>query len=305
MNNAEFGYCNQDADPRSSPPASRREERAPTTPFAQPRELTGTETGWRDEGAPASSVNVTRCVRFLPGCRFPAYRKYSGQAHFDRTAEQCLLSLIREPRTYLGLSDIARMAAAQPLAPGRGSMKGKLISEDDASVPSPSGSGVDSYETPRLGLGGCLGAARACAALTAALGLVAMALDDPGLVIDLLESVPAPRAAPRWCRSDASRAGFSLRVRMKRSTQPLPSGSCTRPAGSAPRKGELTLVVVATNWLPRSWRSSRPRGDARGEAAEAARPSAHRLQRLEPAGPRAGVDAHALGRAVIDGDEDR
>src|SRR3712207_9550661 len=47
-------------------------------------------------------------------------------------------------------------------------------------------------------------------------------------------------------------------------------------------------------------------GDVLGEAAEAAPHAlADRLERLEAGGAEGGVDADALGRAVVDGDEHR
>ena len=73
-----------------------------------------------------------------------------------------------------------------------------------------------------------------------------------------------------------------------------------------PRKASSRWKSSATNWLPWSWRSFRPRGDALGEGAEAgAHALAQRLERLEAGRPAGGVDADAFGRAVIDRDEDR
>src|SRR4051812_44001307 len=86
---------------------------------------------------------------------------------------------------------------------------------------------------------------------------------------------------------------------------------------------------VMPSWTPRSWarasrRSQTPRrdvrhvlaavvvadgeaaGDVLGEAAEVAADAlAERLERLKAGGPVGSVEADALGRAVVDGNEDR
>src|SRR3954466_1246987 len=100
---------------------------------------------------------------------------------------------------------------------------------------------------------------------------------------------------------------------MNRSAQPFPSGARTNAGElSMPRKRSSLWKSRAMYWLPWSWRTERPRadreaaGDLLREAAEVPpHPLAERLERLEPVGTVAGVDADALGRAVVGGDEDR
>src|SRR5512132_4616785 len=88
---------------------------------------------------------------------------------------------------------------------------------------------------------------------------------------------------------------FSLRVRMKRSATPLPSGWRTKDGeGSMPRV--VGAVVVA---------KLQPRCHVLADGAEvAAHPLPDRFQCLEAVGGLVGVDADAFAVAVVDGDED-
>src|SRR5215218_8935943 len=89
---------------------------------------------------------------------------------------------------------------------------------------------------------------------------------------------------------------FSFSVRMKRSAQPLPSGSRTKAGElSRPRKRASAWKSWLTYWLPWSWRSRR--GSDGRPAGPAPGPQAVRVA--------AGVDAQALRGAVVDGDEHR
>src|SRR3954468_2026408 len=98
---------------------------------------------------------------------------------------------------------------------------------------------------------------------------------------------------------------------MNRSAQPLPSGSRTKAGElSMPRKRISAWKSWLTYWLPGSWGrrtpaaaclGDGPRGDVLGEGAEAlAHRLPDRLERLEAVSAAAGVDADALGRAVVD-----
>src|SRR3954467_8432823 len=95
---------------------------------------------------------------------------------------------------------------------------------------------------------------------------------------------------------------FSFRVRMNRSAQPLPSGSRTKAGElSTPRKRTSAWEVVAHVLTPVVVPEPEPGGDALAEGAEAlAHRLPDRLERLEPVGAAAGMDADALGRAGID-----
>src|SRR5436305_13019758 len=94
---------------------------------------------------------------------------------------------------------------------------------------------------------------------------------------------------------------------MKRSAQPLPSGARTKAGElSAPKKRSSFWKSPAMYCEPWSWRTARPRADILREPAEVAPHAlAERLQGLGAVRVEGGVDADALGRAVIDGDEHR
>jgi len=113
---------------------------------------------------------------------------------------------------------------------------------------------------------------------------------------------------------------------MKRSAQPLPIGRSTRPIRRAARpagagrggladKGrrapdaeelDLGLKVVADVLASVVVTKGKTAGHVLGKGAEAlAHGLPHRLERLEAIGTMAGMNADALRRAVIDGDEHR
>ena len=100
---------------------------------------------------------------------------------------------------------------------------------------------------------------------------------------------------------------FSFRVRMKRSTQPLPSGSRTKAGELAmPRKASSGLVVIGDELAAVIVAQLQAAGDPLGEGAEAgAHALTERLERLEAGRAAGGVDAQAFGRGVIHRDEDR
>ncbi len=93
---------------------------------------------------------------------------------------------------------------------------------------------------------------------------------------------------------------------MKRSAQPFPSGARTK-AGSSRCPGTRARSGRRPPWTgcrDRAGRSDRRR--SRPKSTEVLpHPLADRLQRLEARGPAGRMDAHALGRAVIDGHEHR
>src|SRR4051812_40492176 len=92
---------------------------------------------------------------------------------------------------------------------------------------------------------------------------------------------------------------------MKRSAQPFPSGARTNAGElSIPRKRSSFRKSPAMYCEPWSWRTARPRATSFAKPPKWRRtPLPERLQRLEAVGAAAGVDADALGRAVVDGDE--
>ena len=100
---------------------------------------------------------------------------------------------------------------------------------------------------------------------------------------------------------------FSFSTRMKRSAQPLPSGSRTKAGELArPRKRISALEVVAHVLRAVIVAKGETAGDVLAEGAEAlAHALTDRLERLEAIGAAAGVKANALGRAMIDRDEHR
>src|SRR4051794_40255475 len=94
---------------------------------------------------------------------------------------------------------------------------------------------------------------------------------------------------------------------MNRSAQPLPSGSRTNAGElSMPRKRTSAWKSWLTYWLPWSWRSCRPAATSLANAPQRSRTACLTgSERLEAVGAPAGMDADALGRAVVDGDEHR
>jgi hypothetical protein len=94
---------------------------------------------------------------------------------------------------------------------------------------------------------------------------------------------------------------------MNRSAQPLPSGARTKAGElSMPRKRSSSWKSSGHVLAPVVVADGEAAGDALGEAAEvAAHALADRLQGLEAGGAPRRVDADALGRAVVDGDEHR
>src|SRR5687767_15075719 len=82
---------------------------------------------------------------------------------------------------------------------------------------------------------------------------------------------------------------FSFRVRMNRSTQPLPSGSRTKAGELDAEEGQLALVVVGDELAAVVVAELEAAGDALGKGAEAdTHTLAQRLERLEPGRPAGG-----------------
>src|SRR3954465_3458984 len=101
---------------------------------------------------------------------------------------------------------------------------------------------------------------------------------------------------------------FSFSVRMNRSAQPLPSGSRTKAGElSRPRKRTSARKSWLTYRLPWSWRSRRPAATPLANAPKRSRTACLTGSSASKRSARwmAGVDADALGRAMINGDEYR
>src|SRR4051812_1754190 len=100
---------------------------------------------------------------------------------------------------------------------------------------------------------------------------------------------------------------FSFRVRMKRSAQPFPSGARTKAGElSMPRKASSFWKGVGHVLAPVIVPNGETARDLFGESAEAA-PHAlpDRLERLKAGGSARGMDAHTLGRVMIEGHKHR
>src|SRR5918996_1099539 len=164
---------------------------------------------------------------------------------------------------------------------------------------------VHSCETPRCRLCGG-GERRRLRRSDGRWGLVAMALDDPGLVVDLLE--PVQRHAQLL---DGVKAADPQEVLLEGPDEALDTAVAFGLAHEGRRaldaeEGQLALVVVGDELTAVVVAELEAAGDARAEGAEAGTHSlAQRLERLEPGRPAGGVDADAFRRAVIDRDEDR
>src|SRR3712207_3206825 len=100
---------------------------------------------------------------------------------------------------------------------------------------------------------------------------------------------------------------FSFKVRMKRSAQPLPSGARTKAGElSMPRKRSSFRKASDMYCEPWSCRTARPAAMSLAKSPKWRRtPRAQRLEGLEAGGAERGVEADALGRAVVEGDEHR
>src|SRR3954451_11311073 len=93
---------------------------------------------------------------------------------------------------------------------------------------------------------------------------------------------------------------------MKRSAQPLPSGSRTNAGEfSMPRKRISAWKSWLTYWQPWSWRRARPAATSCDCAEALADRPPDRLERPEPVDAATGAGADAPGRAVVDGDGHR
>src|SRR3954471_21605556 len=136
--------------------------------------------------------------------------------------------------------------------------------------------------------------------------LVAVPLDDPGPVVGFLEGLE--RQAKLL---DGREAPHPEQVLLQRPDEPLGAAVALGLAHEGRRaldakEADLGLEVVADVLAAVVVAQPEAGGDPLGERAEAlAHRLRDRLERREPVGAAAGVDADALGRAMIDGDEPR
>src|SRR3954452_889352 len=136
--------------------------------------------------------------------------------------------------------------------------------------------------------------------------LVAVPLDDPALVVGPLE-----RDERQAELLDGLEAAHPQQVLLQGPDEPLGAAVALRLAHARRRaldaeEADLGPEVVAD--VPAAVVVAQPQagGDVLGERAAAlAHRLLDRLERLEAVGAPAGMDAVALGRAVVDGDEDR
>src|SRR3954453_14868485 len=133
---------------------------------------------------------------------------------------------------------------------------------------------------------------------------VAVPLDDPGLVVGLPEG--------EECQAqllDGVEAADPQQVLLQHPNEALGAAVALRLADEGRRaldaeKADLGLEVVADVLTAVVVAEPKAGSDALGEAAVAlADGLPDRLESLEAIGAAAGVDADALGRAVVDGDE--
>jgi hypothetical protein len=130
-----------------------------------------------------------------------------------------------------------------------------------------------------------------------------VALDDPG---------PARCARRRGAPAQlldaleaATQSRISLSVRMKRSAQPLPLGFADEGGRRVMRrKASSRWQSSATNWLPWSWRRSRPTVTALAKAPKQARRPSRMDSRASKRVARCAARM-PMHSAVVDGDEDR
>ena len=155
---------------------------------------------------------------------------------------------------------------------------------------------VHSCETPRCRLCGG-GERRKLRRSDGRWGLVAMALDDPGLVGTLPWNRCSATRSSSMVSKRRTHSRFSLRVRMKRSTQPLPCGLAheSRRVLDA-EEGELALVVVGDepSCRGRGGASGRQRCPRRRLPKGGAHTLAQRLERLEAGRPARGVECRRI-----------
>src|SRR3954452_20012075 len=135
---------------------------------------------------------------------------------------------------------------------------------------------------------------------------VAVPLDDPGLVVNL------PELLERQAQLlDGGEGPDPEQVLLQRPDEPLGAAVALRLAHEGRRaldagEADLGLEVVAHVLAPVVVAQPQAGGDGLCERAAAlAHPPLDRLERLEAVGAPAGMDADALGRAVVDGDEYR
>src|SRR4051812_42504263 len=136
--------------------------------------------------------------------------------------------------------------------------------------------------------------------------LVAVPLDDPALVVGSLE-----RDERQAELLDGLEAAHPEQVLLQGPDEPLGAAVALRLAHERRRaldaeEADLGLEVVAHVLAPVVGAQPQAGGDVLGERAAAlAHRLPDRLERLEAVGAPAGMDADALGRAVVDGDEHR
>src|SRR4051812_20427857 len=130
--------------------------------------------------------------------------------------------------------------------------------------------------------------------------LVAVPLDDPALVVGSLE-----RDERQAELLDGLEAAHPQQVLLQGPDEPLGAAVALRLAHERRRaldaeEADLTLEVVAHVLAPVVVAQPQAGGDVLGERAEAlAHRLLDRLERLEAVGAPAGMDADALGRAVV------
>src|SRR3954454_20928298 len=135
---------------------------------------------------------------------------------------------------------------------------------------------------------------------------VAVPLDDPGLVVGLLEPLQGQAQL-----LDSLEAPHPEQVLLQRADEALGAAVALGLADESRRaldaeKADLGPEVMAHVLAPVIVAEPEAGGDVLGEGAEAlAHRLPDRLQGLEAVSVKAGVDADALGRAVVDGDEHR
>src|SRR3954452_22510088 len=133
----------------------------------------------------------------------------------------------------------------------------------------------------------------------------AVPLGQPGRVVGLAEGEQRPAQL-----LDGGEAPHPEQVLLERADEPLGAavpfgGPNERRRAVDAREAQLPLEVAGHVLAAVVVAEREAAGDLLREAAEVApHPLAERLERLEPVGTVAGVDADALGRAVVDGDED-
>src|SRR4051812_38315936 len=136
--------------------------------------------------------------------------------------------------------------------------------------------------------------------------LVAVPLDDPALVVGSLE-----RDERQAELLDGLEAAHPQQVLLQGPDEPLGAAVALRLAHERRRaldaeEADLGPEVVAHVPAPVVVAQPQAGGDVLGERAAAlAHRLLDRLERLEAVGAPAGMDADALGRAVVDGDESR